>query len=379
VPLTSQENPKASLTTRENAADSFVKPAELHPRLAKIVSLLQGNVADYQTGIPLSPEIDLATARLTIFSSFKDILGQEEGFRQLRKLFEYWQDSAQLKDFLRQELDSREIKSSTEYFQTLINDRIFQDIFLNNLKNPFFPCENLAELKNTLWLNFAFAFKEYSQKRDPLTRMWRRETLEPYFIEQVARNGKIPLLIFVDLNNFKKINDRYGHEAGDRILQLFAAAIRRSFEWQNEDSLASENPNEGNAAEKSTGRRARSNDLALRWGGDEFVLLFLLDELNEHNKESVSNSIQEVMHEIFLHFQESLRALSMIDPQDLENISFCFGYYADKRKLTEPEAQMTLQIWLAKADQSLQEAKERKNEINPPESKKPDSSGEFII
>jgi len=53
-------------------------------------------------------------------------------------------------------------------------------------------------------------------------------------------------LVFVDIDNFKQINDRYGHEEGDRVLRDAAAALKRM---------------------------TRSSDIVVRWGGEEFLLV----------------------------------------------------------------------------------------------------------
>ena len=56
---------------------------------------------------------------------------------------------------------------------------------------------------------------------------------------------RIPFsLLFLDLDDFKKINDKYGHEAGDKVLTTVAKLIKNSL---------------------------RSNDIVTRWGGEEFV------------------------------------------------------------------------------------------------------------
>src|SRR6185437_13517699 len=53
-------------------------------------------------------------------------------------------------------------------------------------------------------------------------------------------------VVFVDLNRFKHLNDRFGHDAGDRVLQTVGAMLRR---------------------------HVRESDYVIRWGGDEFLLL----------------------------------------------------------------------------------------------------------
>lgn len=65
-------------------------------------------------------------------------------------------------------------------------------------------------------------------------------------LESARRHAEELSLLFVDLNFFKEINDKYGHEAGDAMLQYVAASIRSHL---------------------------RPYDYPCRWGGDEFVIL----------------------------------------------------------------------------------------------------------
>lgn len=65
-------------------------------------------------------------------------------------------------------------------------------------------------------------------------------------IEQARRRNGILAVMFIDLDHFKEVNDRFGHAAGDSVLQEVARAMRDSL--REEDTLA-------------------------RLGGDEFVVL----------------------------------------------------------------------------------------------------------
>ncbi len=85
---------------------------------------------------------------------------------------------------------------------------------------------------------------------DPLTGVLNRRALEERFEEivasQVASDGPAFLFVLLDLDNFKELNDRDGHQAGDRALKAFGQHLRS---------------------------RLRAEDTVGRIGGDEFVLL----------------------------------------------------------------------------------------------------------
>lgn len=84
---------------------------------------------------------------------------------------------------------------------------------------------------------------------DPLTHLHNRrhlmEMVEKEF-QRASRKGAHLSLIILDIDYFKKVNDTYGHQEGDRVLTILADIVRR---------------------------RLRSYDLAARYGGEEFVLL----------------------------------------------------------------------------------------------------------
>jgi diguanylate cyclase (GGDEF)-like protein len=92
--------------------------------------------------------------------------------------------------------------------------------------------------------------REYARK-DILTGLANRmEFLERLKIEQEhsERSGRPYSLLFIDIDNFKALNDSHGHQVGDEALKILAFILRNS---------------------------TRKVDVAARLGGDEFVLLLL--------------------------------------------------------------------------------------------------------
>jgi len=84
---------------------------------------------------------------------------------------------------------------------------------------------------------------------DPLTGVYNRRFLQETLVNELyraERHGEIFALIMLDMDNFKQLNDQYGHESGDRALQHMVGIIQG---------------------------RIRSSDCLARWGGEEFLLL----------------------------------------------------------------------------------------------------------
>jgi diguanylate cyclase (GGDEF)-like protein len=94
-------------------------------------------------------------------------------------------------------------------------------------------------------------------RTDPLTgvpnrRVWDEEL--PRELERARRMGTPLCVAMLDLDNFKAYNDRFGHQAGDRVLKEAASAWRA---------------------------QVRSTDLLVRYGGEEFALLLPACELED--------------------------------------------------------------------------------------------------
>lgn len=94
---------------------------------------------------------------------------------------------------------------------------------------------------------------------DILTGLKRKEFLEPIFTNKRKKNNKKIGVVFIDIDNFKNINDQYGHLIGDKLLQLISKRISKTI---------------------------REKDIIFRFGGDEIVLL-LFDVLNKKSIEKI--------------------------------------------------------------------------------------------
>ncbi len=118
-----------------------------------------------------------------------------------------------------------------------------------------------TQLETLGYVIFAYTFIEHvriarkfrklqnSVYKDPLTGTYNRRFLEEMFKieeEEYRKFKKGFCMLFIDLDNFKEVNDKYGHVKGDEVLKLIADRIKKFL---------------------------REDDYLIRYGGDEFVVL----------------------------------------------------------------------------------------------------------
>jgi len=120
----------------------------------------------------------------------------------------------------------------------------------------------------------------YRATHDGLVDLLNREEFQNEFSKLVANeptDGSVVSLIFIDLDNFKMLNDTYGHQAGDDALIRIGDIIRNSI---------------------------RKSDTAARFGGDEFMILIRSKSIEEPNAVA-----KKILHKIDL-FQQSMKETS---------------------------------------------------------------------
>jgi diguanylate cyclase (GGDEF)-like protein len=92
--------------------------------------------------------------------------------------------------------------------------------------------------------------------RDTLTNAYNREFFENNYrklIENYKTEDKLFALVMIDIDNFKNINDTYGHDIGDDILINLVSKIEKSL---------------------------RNDDVLIRWGGEEFIIILKISSKN---------------------------------------------------------------------------------------------------
>jgi diguanylate cyclase (GGDEF)-like protein/PAS domain S-box-containing protein len=133
---------------------------------------------------------------------------------------------------------------------------------------------------------------------DPLTGLANRTLLQErlrFAIEHASREGFMVALAFLDLDNFKHINDNFGHDAGDAVLREVAQRLRENM---------------------------REDDTIARMGGDEFVLIICNPASHEQVAELIERVRRSVMTPVKVNEQEILPGTSIgvsLFPDDGDN------------------------------------------------------------
>ncbi|RKZ50038.1 MAG: sensor domain-containing diguanylate cyclase [Gammaproteobacteria bacterium] len=156
---------------------------------------------------------------------------------------------------------------------------------------------------------------------DPLTGVNNRRFFDQRLIEEVASviraNDEISCL-FIDIDHFKKVNDNYGHQAGDEILRGVAQIIREL---------------------------VRSTDVVARYGGEEFIVL-----LSHKGKKKAA--------EIGERIRKTIEERIFTDPQHGDiKVTTSIGINSLNTSEHEGEVKDVASLFVVRADRALYQAK----------------------
>ncbi|MBP5466544.1 MAG: GGDEF domain-containing protein [Clostridia bacterium] len=191
--------------------------------------------------------------------------------------------------------------TSRQVFDPIINSIPF---IKNDAPMPVEGAHELRVLANTYNAMYNNHHKEtsglqFKTEHDALIGALNRRALDK--LQSAADDGKVAFLI-VDIDNFKQVNDTYGHAVGDKILVKVVSYLRLYL---------------------------RSEDRIFRIGGDEFaVVMFGIDEKARHTIQSKFDKINQTLLEEKPH--EGLPAITL-------SVGVAFGTVIDQTLITNAD------------------------------------------
>lgn len=156
---------------------------------------------------------------------------------------------------------------------------------------------------------------QHLSNTDGLTGLYNHRFFHIRLEEEIARcrrTNKPVSLIIMDMDNFKEVNDRYGHQEGDRVLNFIAEVIKKGY---------------------------RNSDVLARYGGDEFVAI--LPETDSSTALHIAKRISE-----------KIKLTDILAPGNKIYLSMCIGI-----SCMSPEDVVSSREIINRADTALYEAK----------------------
>ena len=188
----------------------------------------------------------------------------------------------------------------------IVTNRVAPYSFDTNRENILYIYNTLCSFIIIIYVSSIYIFTNEHNKReakaqneklqklatiDPLTQLFNRRAMMD-FIKKIESNSRrtnsVYSMCLGDIDDFKHVNDTYGHEVGDKVLRAVS------------DVIAGNVPSEG---------------YVCRWGGEE--ILFVVPNTDTESCEKIAKSICQKIHEYT--FKENSRSF---------NISMTFGVYS---------------------------------------------------
>jgi diguanylate cyclase (GGDEF)-like protein len=195
---------------------------------------------------------------------------------------------------------------AAEYFSNLVASlqQFVQTANQNDLLKYFHEGSNTTAVQRRI-LDLMIYGEEFGveTRHDHLTGLLDRTSfLEKlkFTLSKTLQEDHLTAIIFLDLDDFKAINDQYGHSTGDEVISIIGRRISASI---------------------------RAQDLACRWGGDEFVLVLqaitskdLVSQLANRLLVAISKALQLESHESLQLTLSASAGITILDGMNLNSI-----------------------------------------------------------
>lgn len=171
------------------------------------------------------------------------------------------------------------IPQSSLFIPLILKDKVVGTMSIQSYQKNAYTPKDL----NTLQILAAYIaialentqlFKEveYRAAYDELTGIYNRREIIKRGVEQYEKNKENTCLIMLDIDDFKRVNDTYGHMMGDKLLREVAQAIKTA---------------------------VRTDDLVGRYGGEEFLVILPKTEIKQ--AALIGEQIRKYVEEIALY------------------------------------------------------------------------------
>ena len=191
-----------------------------------------------------------------------------------------------------------------EIASTLDEKTVLENTLQVELERKLVDMQDKIEKLEEQSITFEKRIQEQQAKslQDALTKLNNRASFDEYFAKEIVRyqhNGGSLAIAIADLDDFKRINDTYGHTAGDKTLQVLASTFKKYLE--NDAFIA-------------------------RYGGEEFVFIFKGKDQDEVTKKL--NALKTNIAKLPFKFKNNKVSMTLsvgvthIIPEDNVHIAF---------------------------------------------------------
>ncbi|MBP6712947.1 MAG: GGDEF domain-containing protein [Aliarcobacter sp.] len=215
-----------------------------------IESFFEQTTSDQETYLPKAIVLEKIQWLKSLLNSIEN--DEDFDFNKNEGIFNQWSKEVQFfslekRNFF-EDLEKRIIINTQNLFYFLKKEEYLEILPLySSLLNIY---KLTLMMNNALTLEYANKVIE-EMKIDSLTKLFRKDIFEEILQKELAfakRDNKYNLSIaYLDLDNFKSINDNFGHYTGDKVLEKLGECINNDI---------------------------RGSDIAFRIGGDEFTIIF---------------------------------------------------------------------------------------------------------